>query len=173
MSRFAAIILLLFTGALVTFAQESAVPCNDTLTVAITCFSQKNLNFTEDYTSVDNAACNECFTNNNFYQNFAAFDTCDGATGNICKYFTTCNDVCYPKINACQQELYDYYVCVFGAAFAPKNCTVKCEGSSGNGNGSGSGSGGNNTTGTSGVSVPTAITASSSIVLLVVAGLLL
>lgn len=150
-------------------AQDSFI-CQDTLTDAITCLADKNLDYSEDYTAVDDAACTTCFTNNNFYDNVEAYDTCAGATSEICSYFTMCHDVCYPKINVCQQELYDYYVCVFAAALAPENCIVQCDGSSANGNGSGKG---NNTTDTSGVSKPALVTASSSFLLLTVAGLLL
>jgi hypothetical protein len=170
MTRFSAILLLFSIRDLVVMAQDGGFTCDGLYSSATNCLIEKNLAYSEDYTAVNDVACTECFMNNNFFNNVAAYDSCDVATSDICSYFTTCSNVCYPKSNVCQQELYDFYVCVFGSALAPENCTVQCEGSSGNSNGSGNGK---NTTNTSGVPMHAAITASSSILLLAMAGLLL
>jgi hypothetical protein len=117
--------------------------------------------YEEDYAGIDDKACTECLVTNDFYERHGSvFPTCDDATALICESFETCRSVCcYPKLNVCQEEVHDYYICIFGIVVAPENCVVPCEGSipadnggSNNGddsiiegdNGSNNGSGSNN-----------------------------
>jgi hypothetical protein len=85
----------------------------------------------DDY-YIDESACTECFTNNDFFEQYNA-DNCNDATTEICTFFNVCLQECVPKSTVCSEEITAYYTCAFASTYAPESCAVTCDGMVGGG----------------------------------------
>ena len=145
MSRFtiSTVVSLLWIVSLVESASTEV--CGDLLDKYTTCRlntpnSETNEDDINDDYILDDTACTECIAQNNLFEQYDR-QSCDSATNEVCLFFNKCNDKCYPKYKVCSDEVTSYYVCIFGAVYAPESCVVTCEGFGGGAGGEGNGSG--------------------------------
>lgn len=131
------IIAILSLCSITSIQSENTDICQDRLEEYTICLlnAPDNEFNTDDY-AVDDAACTECFTRNNFFEQYDATN-CDDATNEICTFFKMCLQECFPKNTVCFEEVSAYYTCAFGSVYAPESCMVTCEGIVG-GDGTGS-----------------------------------
>jgi hypothetical protein len=135
MFRFA-IVAIMSMCSIASVMSENADVCQDRLeeyTICLLHAPDSKFN-TDDY-AVDDAACIECFTRNNFFEQYDATN-CDDATNEICTFFNMCLQECFPKSTLCSEEVTAFYTCEFGKVYAPESCMVTCDGFGGVNNGS-------------------------------------
>ena len=119
----------------ISLVQSQTTACQDALQDYTICLLSAPETTTDD-SIVDEAACYDCFAGT------SAFDAtvCDDVKDEICSYFKTCLQKCFPQNAVCQEELASYYACEFGQTYAPENCAVTCDGMSIGGDGGNNGS---------------------------------
>jgi hypothetical protein len=121
-----------------TLAQSNDLtPCYDLLTTFSTCESN-NPSSQGSVAETNQEACTACLLKQNFFTVYSPDSSCDEVKSEICNFLNICNGDCFPNYGDCQQEYNNYSSCIYGAIYAPENCVVQCDGSSGGGSGSGS-----------------------------------
>jgi hypothetical protein len=111
---------------LIPFAVAQNVTCSDLYLTWQKCLVEKNVMPGADYKK-ETQACAECFHTDETFNKLSVELSCDDRTTAVCEVFKSC-DVCYQSSYGCEQEDFDYVVCLSSSFYESEDdCFVECE----------------------------------------------